>query len=210
MMKKVLVLIMVCLFFACNRKEDVAKEDSEVQKPYIISKKKREISSKNNSIPPPPPIPGWFVYGTNTFIIGKDSKIYYFQRNRAALRCGTGSENDTIPHFIDLQPKDLIKIPKDCIDKFIDVNVMTKEKRKQILIMASQTDIIKDQKFLSFLYNTKVPTYVIRRTTQEEDTVLSYKKKNAFYYSDSIKWDKTRIKFPENIKFIKRPTETAN
>lgn len=192
-MKNVLVLIMVCLFFACNR-----KEDSEVQKPYIISQEDRkncERDKKNNV--PPPFIPNGISL-ENNLIIDKNSNIYYYQKNRSTdILCNYGMENDTIPKFIDLQPKDLIKIPKDCIDKFIDVNVMTKEKRKQILIMASQTDIIKDQKFLSFLYNTKVPTYVIRRTTQEEDTVLSYKKKNAFYYSDEIKWDKSRIKFPK-------------
>lgn len=110
-------------------------------------------------------------------------------------------ENDTIPKFIDLHPKDLIKIPKSCIESFINENVMTKEKRRQLLIVGSQNDTIKDKKILSFLYNMKVPTCVFRRTTQEEeeeeDTVLYYNKRNLYYHHNQIKWDKTKIKFPK-------------
>lgn len=146
---------------------------------------------------PPPFIPNGISVESN-IVIDENSNIYYYQKNRRAdILCNYGMENDTIPKFINLQPKDLIKIPKDCIEKFIDENVMTKEKRRQILIVASQTDSIKNQTIVSFIYNLKVPTYVIRRTTQEEDTVIYYKKKNAFYYSDEIKWDKARIKFPK-------------
>ena len=197
-MKKAVVLIMIGLFFGCSKKAEVGKEKITIPKYYIISQEDRKNSErdKKNNVP-------YLIIPTgisleSNIIIDENSNIYYYQKNRRAdILCNYGIENDTIPKFIGLQPKDLIKIPKDCIEQFIDENVMTKEKRKQILIMASQTDTIKDQKFLSFLYNTKVPTYVIRRTTQEEDTVLSYKKKNAFYYSDEIKWDKARIKFPK-------------
>jgi hypothetical protein len=197
-MKRVVVLILISLFFGCNK-----KEDSEVQKPYIISQEDRKNSErdKKNNVPPPF-IPNGISL-ENNIIIDKHSNIYYYQRNKRGVFCNYGMENDTIPKFIDLQPKDLLIIPKDCMAKFIDENVMTKEKRRQILIIASQTDTIKDQKISSFLYHIKVPTYIIRRTTQEEDTVLSYKKKNAFYYSDEIKWDKSKIRFPDQVKFAK-------
>ncbi len=99
-------------------------------------------------------------------------------------------EKVTLPHLLDLQPKDLIKIPKDCIEKIIEDNVMTKEKGKQILIVASQKDSIKDREFLKFLHHMKVPSYIIRRTTQEEDTVLHYKKTNQYYNSNDINWNK--------------------
>lgn len=147
------------------------------------------------------------VSGESNLIIDKYSNVFYYQRNKKqVLLCDYGRENDTIPLFLDLQPKDLIKIPKDCVEKFINENVMNKERTSQILIMVSQTDTIKDKIFLNFLKRIKVPVYTIRRTTQEEDTVLKYKKSNKYYYSDSIKWDKSRIKFPEHIKFAKRPT----
>ncbi len=193
---------MISLLFGCNK-----KEDSEVQKPYIISKENRKIQKYSDSLKSSRskiklfPLEGF--YGECNLIIDRNGDVLYFQNKNKIRMCGTGILNDTIPEYFDLQPKHIVKIPKDYIEKFIEENVITKEKRRQILIMASQTDTIKDQKFLSFLYNTKVPTYVIRRTTQEEDTVLSYKKKNAFYYSDSIKWDKSRIRFPNQVKFVK-------
>lgn len=202
-MKKIAVLIMISLFFGCNKKAEVVKEKITIPKSYIISQEDRKNSErdKKNNVPPPF-IPNGISVESN-IIIDENSNIYYYQRNKRGVFCNYGMENDTIPKFMDLQPKDIIKIPKDCLKKFIDENVMTKEKRRQILILASQTDSIKNQTIVSFIYNLKVPTYVIRRTTQEEDTVLSYKKKNAFYYSDSIKWDKSRIRFPNQVKFTK-------
>jgi hypothetical protein len=197
-MKNVLVLIIVGLLFGCTKKGEVAKEDIAVQKPYVISEEDRKYREelKNGKIPSPF-IP-FGISGESNLLIDEHSNIYYYQRNKKVdLICDYGRENDTIPMFLDLQPKDLIKIPKDCIEKFINENVMNKEKRRQILIMESQTDTIKDKSFLRFLKNIQTPKYVIRRTTQEEDTVLYYKKKDLFYDSNVIKWDKSRIKFPK-------------
>ena len=204
-MKNVLVLIMVGLFFGCTKKGEVTKGDSAVQKPYIISKEDKENSErdkKNNVSRPFIPVG---ISGESNLIIDKYSNVFYYQRNKKpVLLCDYGRENDTIPLFLDLQPKDLIKIPKDYIGEFINENLKDKEKKKQILIMASQMDTIKDKQFLKFLKNIQIPTYIIRRTTQEEDTVLNYKKKGAFYDSKEIKWDKSRIKLSEHIKFAKR------
>lgn len=209
-MKNVLVLIMLGLLFGCNKKEEVTKKDIEVQKPFIISQEERKKLEKNDSIPPPPPIPGWLVYGTNTFIIDKESKIYYFQREKIGFICGTGWENDTVPHFIDLQPKDLIEIPNNCVADFVKLNY--KKEFRNFTFISSELDTLKTKNYFALVKAIETElnnrdSYYIRRTTQEEDTVLSYKKKDAFYYSDSIKWDKSRIKFPEHLKFTKRPTE---
>jgi hypothetical protein len=82
---------------------------------------------------------------------------------------------------------------------FLSENILIKEKNRQILIIASQKDTIKNTSFFDFLNTKNIGTYVIRRTTQEEDTVLKYKNnvnKHIYYYPDSIKWDKTKIKLP--------------
>lgn len=194
-MKKVLVLIILGLFFGCTKKGEVVKEDGEIRKPYIISQEDRKFRQKikNNNVPYVI-IPIGISVESN-LIIDKYSNVYYYQRARSMGFGNDYMENDTIPRFIDLLPKDLIKIPKDCIERFINENVIDKEKRRQVLIMASQTDTIKDKCFLSFLKNIKTPIYVVRRTTQEEDTVLHYKKKDLFYDSNSIKWDKAKIRF---------------
>jgi len=211
-MKNVLVLIMVGLFFSCNKKEEIAKEDSVVQKPYIISKENKEKIRENDTIPPPPPIPGWLVYGTNTFIINSDSTAYYFQNKGIGMICGTPTA-DTIPYFINLQPKDLIEISNKNIYDFIKLNY--KDDFRNATFIASQSDTLNSNFFFdlhkSLNFFTRDRDFVIvRRTTQEEDTVLKYKKSNKYYDSNDVKWDKTRIKFPEYVKFVKRPTETVN
>lgn len=148
-MKKAVVLIMISLFFGCKK-----KEDNEVQKPYVISEANIKIQKYSDSLKSSKskikllPLNGF--YGEYNLIIDRNGDALYFQSKNVVIMCGTEMENDTIPEYLDLQPKDLIKIPKDYIEKFIDENVMTKEKRRQILIMASQTDTIKEQKFYPF------------------------------------------------------------
>lgn len=207
-MKKVLGLIIVLLLFGCAKKGEVAKESDVILKPYIISQEYREfkLKIKNNKFPYV--IVPFGISVESNLIIDENSNMYYYQR---ASSVGFGNDyhvkSDSIPKFLDLNTKDLIRIPNNCIKEFVDENVMTKERRRQILIIASQKDTIIDQKFLKFLHYLKVPIYVVRRTTQEEDTVLRYKKVNKYYDYQNIKWDKSKIKFPENIKFVKRPTD---
>lgn len=199
---------MICLFFGCNK-----KEVSEVQKPYIISEENKEKIDKNNNkiIPLPPTIPGWLVYGTNTFIINSDSTAYYFQNKEIGMICGTPTA-DTIPYFINLQPKDLIEISNKNIYDFIKLNY--KDDFRNVTFIASQSDTLNSkfffdlQKALNFFMRNR-DFYLVRRTTQEEDTVLKYKKSNKYYDSNSIKWNKSRIEFqkqvkPEQVKFVKQ------
>lgn len=197
-MKNILAFLFCFALLCCNKKSE-QKNNNEYEKVYIISKEdnnlKKEIDSINSIKKDGRfALPRKGFYHENQLIIDKNNFVYYYQSRHIPIFCGYGMENDTLPHFLDLQPKDLIKIPKDCIDKIINENVMTKEKEKQILIIASQNDTIKDREFLKFLHHMKVPTYIIRRTTEEEDTVLLYKKINKYYNSDEIKWNKKRIK----------------
>lgn len=197
-MKIVFICFLLCLFlFNCSKKENTIDNT-----PYVISKKNiiTNISNKpkDKNIPPPPPIPGWLFYGTNTFIIDKDTKIYYFQREEIGRICGHKFD-DTIPHFINLQPKDLIEIPNNMINDFIKLNY--KDNFRNITFIASKLDTLKTQNYFNLLSAieaslTQKDLYFIRRTTQEEDTVLKYKKNKESYDSDYIKWDKNRIVFP--------------
>jgi hypothetical protein len=208
-MKNVLLLLMVSLFFACNKKEEVAKEYNAVQKPFVISEFYKQLkeydkyytdsNGRKIAVPPPPSIPMGLIYGTNNFIIDKDSKIYYFQRNNEiGFMCGTGLENDTIPHFISLQPKDLIEIPNNCIADFVKINY--KKEARNFTFISSELDTLKSKSYFDLIKAIEMAlenrdSYFIGRTTQEEDTVLYYKKKDVFYDSKDIKWDKTKIKF---------------
>ncbi len=198
-MKKILILVIIAFCFSCNKKKTIT--------PYIISYEERKIKEHCDSLKKSGsnlscfPLKGY--YGENQIVITNQGKFYYYQREYFGGGCGTDKEKDTLPMFIDLQPNAFKILSKNEIEKFIEKNVMTKEKRRQILIIASQNDTIKDKDFLKFLYRMRVPTYAIRRTTQEEDTVLSYVGKDKLYNPEKIKWDTTKIKI-NSVKFLKQ------
>lgn len=194
-MTRVFIGFIICLILcSCTRKEKTIQNT-----PYVISKHDL-ISNKprNKNIPPPPPMPGGIAYGTNTFIIDNNSKIYYFQREEIGRVC-ISDPVDTIPYFINLQPKDLIEIPPNSLSDFIKLN--HKDNFRNLTIISSKLDTLKSKNYFTLIkaieFSIKEKDlYFIRRTTQEEDTVLKYKENNDHYYSDLIKWDRNRIRFP--------------
>ena len=196
-MKRIIIGFMICLLFVnCTKKNKTAtpKRDS-----YIISYEDKKLqdykdSTERNSNKKIFITKGF--YAESQLVIDKDDKLFFYQKRYIQILCNYGNENDTLPHFLDLQPKDLVKIPESCLQDFLSENILSKEKNRQILIIASQKDTIKNKSFLYFLDHNKIPTYLIRKTTQEEDTVLHYKATEKHYYSDEIKWDTTRIKLP--------------
>lgn len=200
-MTRIFIGFVICFLLSnCDKKENT-KENI----PYIISQKIHKAIN-GDTILSPPPIPGWLVYGTDTFIINSDSSAYYFQNKEIGFICGTPNA-DTIPYFSDLHPRDLIEISNKNIYDFIKLNY-SNEFRNATFI-ASQSDTLNSKVFFdlykSLNFFKRDQDFVsIRRTTQEEDTVIYYKKNNQHYNSIYIKWDKTRIKFPEQIKFVKR------
>ncbi len=142
---------------------------------------------------------GGTPYGTHNFIFDNDTTIYYFQRREFSPECGTGMENDTIPHLIDLQPHNLIKIPNNNITDLIKLNY--KDNYNNATFISSKSDTLKSKAYFDLIdaLNSSLKNkdfYHTRRTTQEEDTVLEYKNNNKYYNSENIKWDKTRIKLP--------------
>ncbi len=192
-MARIFISIIVCfLFLSCNKKEEkiVVKNKS-----YIISYEDIKFSNylKKKNIAPPPK----GFYNQSQLLIDKKGHFYYYQKEHTGAICGTGLENDTLPHFINLQPKDIVKIPKGSINDFLSENILNKEERYRILIVASQNDTIKNTSFFNFINKNKLRAFEIRRTTQEEDTVLKYKLEDKYYYSpQDIKWDQNRITFP--------------
>jgi|LakMenE01Jun11ns_1017448.scaffolds.fasta_scaffold9469958_2 hypothetical protein len=196
-MKKIVCLLIIVLVYSCHKKKNIEKNLSLI--PYIISAEDRKLKEYTDSLnlyrAETIVLPRKGFYGESNLIIDKKGEIYYYQKRYIQIICNYGTENDTLPQFLDLQPKDLIKIPIESLEKIVNENVMKKPNNRRILIIASEKDTIKVKGFLKFYYNLKVPTYFIRRTTQEEDTVLHYKRTDKYYYSNKIKWDKSKIKF---------------
>ncbi|MEN2399727.1 hypothetical protein GKZ90_0008055 [Flavobacterium sp. MC2016-06] len=192
-MTKVFIVFLFCLLLLnCSKKEEVQKINA-----YIISKEDIKISNelKKKKIPPPPK----GFYGEIQLVIDKKGNLYYYQKEYIQILCSYGAEKDTLPYFLDLKPKHIVRVPQKSLNDFLSENILTKEKRRQILIIASQTDTIANNDLLEFI-NKKLNIYFIRRTTQEEDTVLKYKIDDKYYDFEYVKWDKTKIKFPDYIK----------
>ena len=193
-MARIFIGIMICLLLLnCAKKEEKAVTKN---KPYIISYENEMLQKYYDSSAVPPPSTKGFFYGESQLLIDKKGNLYFYQKRYFLNFCSYGSENDTLPHFLNLEPKDIVRIPQKNLNDFLSENILTKEKRRQILVIGSQSDTIKNPYFLDFLKSNIIQTYHIRRTTQEEDTVLKYKTNSDYYYSDSIKWDRTKIKFP--------------
>lgn len=196
-MTRLFIGFLICLLFLnCTKKDEKIVEKN---KSYIISYEDEKLEKYYDSIKKHtdrfalPPRKGF--YAENQLVIDKKGNFYFYQKRYFLEFCSYGSEKDTLPHFLDLQPKDIVKIPKTCLNDFLSENILDKEKNRQILIIASQNDTIKNTSFFKFINKNQLQTYQIRRTTQEEDTVLKYKTNSDYYYSDSIKWDRSKIKF---------------
>ncbi|MEP6931061.1 MAG: hypothetical protein ABI850_13645 [Flavobacterium sp.] len=204
-MSRLFIVVIVCFFlFNCSKKKDI-----QGNIPYIISIESKGKITGNDTIPPTPPLVGWLVYGTDTFIIDSDTTIFYIRRH-AIQRMICGNDTfDTIPDFIGLQPRDLIMLSNKNIFNFIKLNYSDDFRNATFIV--SKSDTINSKAFFDLRKSLKIFTRdrdfcIIRRTTQEEDTVLKYKKNNKSYYSDDIKWDKNRITFP----FIKPKLNHSN
>ncbi|WET04748.1 hypothetical protein [Flavobacterium sp. YJ01] len=184
-MTRIFIGFIICfLFLNCDKKKNT---------PYLISVEKikflNELKKKN--IPPPPS--GFYSY--NNLIIDQKGDFYFYQRNYTPWHC-IPSEKDTIPDFFDIKPIEITKVPNNSIVDFIKQNVTNKNEMKRILIIASQNDTIKDNILISYLNENELRAFSIRRTTQEEDTVLKYKKNDEYYNYEDIKWNKNRITLP--------------
>lgn len=192
-MKKKYFLILLVSFslLSCAKKEKVKNEV------YIISEEERKLDTMKNILP------RRGFYGLSNIIIDEKGDLYFYQKEYFFLLCGTGEQN-LIPEFIDLSPNDLIKIPKNSAVDFIRENIaMQIKKKKTPLVIASQLDTLKNNTFINYVRDYKksqIALYLVRRTTQEEDVVLRFKKNDSLYNPKSIKWDTTRIKFFDDSK----------
>lgn len=165
---------------------------------YFGKGKAFKKSFEEGKVSPPPS----GFYGSSHIVIDKQGDFYFYQRTYYALWDCIVEENP-IPDFINLQPKDLVKIPTTAVPDFLKENTAKNIKEKSGgLIIASQLDTLKSEGFFNMMHflndykKSQIAIYLIRRTTQEEeDVVLKYKKSDLYYDADSIKWDKSRIKF---------------
>ncbi|WP_433834925.1 hypothetical protein [Flavobacterium anhuiense] len=195
-MTRIFIGFMICFFLLnCIKKEEKVIEKN---KSYIISyenkkfKKYSDSLQKNSDRVIFSSIKGF--YCQNQLLIDKKGNLFFYQIEYIPRICSSSRGVESIPYLSNIVPIDLIQIPQSSLNDFLSLNILSKKKNEQRLIIASQNDTIKNMSIFSFI--NKLEAYKIRRTTQEEDTILKYKKNNEFYNYEDIKWDQNRITLP--------------
>ena len=200
------------LFFLCVVLGLISCEKKTVEKeyePYIISKvwkgyqegRKKAKLNKSAIMEPPPPVRMKWGYGYQNFIIDDSLNVFYYEFQPQFTESCIETEDDTIPYFQDLRPGLLIQLPKESLVEFVKLN-FKRGIRNEVKI-ASQKDTLDSKQYYDLLkaFDKYLDGYEdgdiygIFATTQEEDTILYYKKHQKWYNPDSIKWDKKRIRF---------------
>lgn len=186
------LIIYTTVFFGCTQPGEGVTET------FIVPADTMPVyKTTGNHPPPPPPIRAY--YFPSNFIFDTSGQIFFYQQEEGGWFCGTGIEWNTPPEFIDLKPKDIIQIPVDNIETFIELNILKRDSSDRYVIIASTADTIKSaglSKVISIFKNklNKI-RWKFRKVTQEETIVLDYKKRQANYYPDGIKWDSTKTLF---------------
>ncbi|WP_163408950.1 hypothetical protein [Flavobacterium ajazii] len=191
-MARIIIGFIICFLLGncAKKKENIIIKN----KPYIIAYE--DIKSSNYLKKKNIPLPPKGFYSESQLLIDKKGHFYYYQKEHFRAGCGTKEESDTLPHFINLKPNDIIIIPEESLTNFLSQNILNKVINRRILIVASQNDTIKNTSFFNFINKNQLIAYQIRRTTQEEDTVLKYKLEDKYYSPQDIKWDQNRITLP--------------
>jgi len=161
-MARIFIGFMVCfLLLNCAKKEEKVVIKN---KPYIISYEDRKLQNyvdslkRSNSKIVAFPRKGF--YSENQLIIDKKGNFYFYQKEYFMELCSTGSEKDTLPKFLRLEPKDIVRIPQKNLTDFLSENILKKEKDRQILIIASQKDTILTPLFFEFLSTKNIGNYI--------------------------------------------------
>lgn len=200
-MKKSFVFLtsgLVLFTISCNDKLALEQNEKEA---YIISKRDsiQNLSFKLEHA----------YYASANFILADTNKIFFYRDYSHFARCMPPIDNR--PTFIDLDPRDIIQLPASSIGEFIELNFSREEMFNSIAI-ASYTDTITSpilEKMFSAFAKKRLPKFLIRRTTLEEEIVIYHKTHNLVYLPYKVKWDTTRINFEskEDVENILRKSQ---
>ena len=168
---------------------------------FIVPNDSAYFYKHAGEVPPPPPPPPKKYYFPSNFIIDTGRHVYYHQQeNIFGWNCTPTEWDDLPPLFINLQPKDIIEVPIQNIEDFIKLNIQYLDRSYRHFAIASVADTITSfglsKIFLVFKDKTNDINWIFRRTIQEENIVLNFKKsKERYYHPDRFKWDSTKTLF---------------
>ena len=195
-MKKIFISILIFtifIFTSCKQEKLVNVED----KYYVISKED-SLSKSNDSIPPPPPPPQKYKWYSNlVFIIDSKNKVYIYQTEYVKNFKNTKLiEEYEYPNYIGLKPENLTTFEINDFIAFVKSNndifgLKGKKDHTRFFYIASDKDTIRNKALFElsqFLKNEIRVNYLIRKTTEEENFVLQYKRNKQEFIPEEIHW----------------------
>ncbi|MFL9838760.1 hypothetical protein ABS768_14720 [Flavobacterium sp. ST-75] len=206
-MKKIIFILFVILGSCKEAKhtdeKDVTYYTTEAiqeknEREYLV--KLKEFRDKDSGGIEPVLIPYFYddqFYSNHNFIIDSLNNIYYHYRLESYISviCATGLAEGPFPApYIQLQPERIIDVT-DNIETFLKSRVMDsiKNEEETYIFIGSQKDSFQspaiDKLFLNFNPDYRNRFILCRRTTEEENIVLQYKKSGEPYNPDTIKWN---------------------
>jgi hypothetical protein len=193
----------ILILTSCKREEIkkgyyvISKQDS-INKAYVYDE-------KSKTPPPPPPAPQWFKwYADIVFIMDSKNKVYVYQtenifkynyKNDKAKKLIFDYE---YPNYIGLKPEYLITFDSNNFISFLKTNndifeliSNVDDSKRKFFYIVSDSDTIKNPALYELekvLKNERRVFYLIRKTTEEENYVLKYKRNKHIYIPESINW----------------------
>jgi len=187
-------VIIICSFTNCKRENTV----KPIKEEYIVISKEDSISKayhKKNKIPKPF-VPQEFKWYTDLVVImdSKD-KVYIYQTER---KSSNEEAKFDYPNYIGLRPEYLTTIESKDFVLFLKNNndifgiFPNKENVINPFYIASETDTIKNVAISNLnkaLSKEKSQTiYLLRKTTEEENVVLNFKRNQKNFEPEKINW----------------------
>lgn len=183
-------LALIAILGSC-KKETVEKKHYVISNADSIS----EAWMKSAKVPPPFTPHNLKWYSDVVFILDS-SKVYAYQTEKTHTGLGNNVDFE-YPNYIGLNPEYLLTIDSENFVSFLVNNndifgIFPDNSVQPIIYLASQTDTVKSVALTQLwkrLENNKSRTFfAVRRTTEEENIVLSYKKKNEEFLPEKVKW----------------------
>ena len=188
-----LVLIaLIAGFTSCKDEKDLKKGAKE----FVVIRRQDSIlkeMQKTNQMPIIPQEMKW--YSDLVFIMDSKDKVYVYQTEVVAL---SEIADFKYPNYIGLRPEYLTTINSNDFVSFLKNNndifaiLRNKQGISNFFYIASESDTIKNQA----LYDLEDAlgkergrsSYFVRKTTEEENVVLKFKRNQHDFIPENIKW----------------------
>ena len=189
------LLSIIIAYGITSCRKDAEKQNQKVE--YIISREDsiNDAWVKSNKVPSPLVPEDMKCYLDIVFIFDP-KKVYIYQTERNFNPDGKEIKYE-YPNYIGLKPEYLLTIDNKNFVTFLKDNnslfgVFTEGNIRGSFCIASETDTLKSLAFVDLAKELKKAKskahYIVRKTTEEENTVLKYKRNNQEFFPEKISW----------------------